>query len=142
MPDHDEDGTGERDPMIDRTVDASNNRSSAGSSPSNAFSAYSFGSETIRRNLMYIVLVIFSVMLLRNIFFRDYNGEIKDSLIKNGREDLVDSYVPKSDYEKRKDMINEKQQFYDLLKNMTVVMEEQKNLRAEVNQLKQAQKSS
>lgn len=140
---HDEeDGAGERDPMIDRN--ASNHASSApsgGASPSNAFSAYSFGGDSIRKNIIYVVLGLFCVLLVRNMLFRDYNGEIKSSLIKSGREDLVDSYVPKSDYEKRKDMMTERQQFYDLIKNMTVVMEEQKNLRTEVNQLKQAQKS-
>lgn len=92
--------------------------------------------------ILYIVGGLFVLMILYNMFFRDYTQETKNYLTSIGRKDAIDKVVPKT-YD---DVIHERMKkellFDQLLTNVTKLNDEVKYLRYEIQQLKQNQQTS
>ena len=85
-----------------------------------------------------IVCAIICLIIARNFFTRDYTRETKSFLTSIGRADAIDNVVPKTITDMQLERKKQLNVFDQLVANMTVVMEEYKGLRADINRLQAA----
>lgn len=99
--------------------------------------AYSLQNSSTRR-IAIIIIISFSFILLRNIFFRDYTLETKQYLTSIGREDAIEKIVPPtySDVVQQKKL--EKDQLKLLVMNVTNLALEVSTLKSEMARVKSA----
>ena len=85
-----------------------------------------------------IVRAIIGLIIARNFFTRDYTRETKSFLTSIGRADAIENVVPKTITDMQLERKKQLNVFDQLVANMTVVMEEYKGLRADINRLQAA----
>ena len=90
------------------------------------------------RRLLLLCGLFFMVMIMRNVFFRDYTAETKSYLTSIGRADVIDSIIPKTDAELAAERKKTFSTFDQLVANMTVVMSQYQQMRDDIDYLKQA----
>jgi hypothetical protein len=93
------------------------------------------GTSSFSRRVFMIVCAIIGLIIARNFFTRDYTRETKSFLTSIGRADAIDNVVPKTITDMQLERKKQMNVFDQLVANMTVVMEEYKGLRADVNRL-------
>lgn len=82
-----------------------------------------------------IVCAIIGLIIARNFFTRDYTRETKSFLTSIGRADAIDNVVPKTLVDMQLERKKQLNVFDQLVANMTVVIEQYKGLRADVDRL-------
>jgi len=124
-----------RDPVPMDIQSSAGNNGQDGSMNSN--------SARYRRPLCFLLSGLFFLFILKNLFFRDYTAETKNYLIGSGASQAtIDQFVPPSSVELQKQKYTQLQLFDQLLANMTIVLEEQQQLKKEMHEIKQALGSS
>lgn len=96
------------------------------------------GTSSFSRRVFMIVCAIIGLIIARNFFTRDYTRETKSFLTSIGRADAIENVVPKTITDMQLERKKQLNVFDQLVANMTVVMEEYKGLRADINRLQAA----
>ena len=93
-------------------------------------------SSSFSKRIILIVCAIVFLFIGRNLFTKDYNGETRSFLTSIGRSDAIETVIPKTMAEVQLDRKKQLNVFDQLVANMTIVMAEYQNLRADVDRLK------
>lgn len=97
--------------------------------PTAVASAYPNGYE---RKIVLGVLAFFTLLMFRNVLFKDYQAETKAYLTSIGKADRIDLVVPKTMADVKAERLQKEKQFIDLVANVTTLQNEVKLLKAEV----------
>lgn len=99
--------------------------------------ASAYSSMNLRGNrIVMISFTLLTMLLLRNVFFRDYTSETKTYLQKIGRSDVIDRVIPPTYSDIAKSKRTQAMTIEDLVKNVTSLQKEVSNLRGEIERVK------
>ena len=121
--------------MFDRNqpyepVDSNNNNNN------NEADAYPAVQSSWSKRICMLVGILLTLIILRNAFFVDYDNETKDYLRSQGRTDIIDSLYPKTKTEIANDKKSQADTIAALIKNVTALQSQYKDLAAELEALK------